>query len=361
MASGQSHVPPRLTLPERIVFAAKCCFLIPGVGLRVVWQALKTRDFSLKALKASFIKGVVQVSTKLSLRELRSFTQPSGSIIDHVCETEGFSHETTTLDAGQYGQAVLHFIDCAVHTPGNILLYLHGGGYIFPISAVQVGFAHAAAAKSKSNLVILEYTLAPKLKYPGQLAQAVAALRLLLDHHDASEIIVGGDSAGGNLTLAILAHLRQPHPLVQPISEGGPCQLRAAFCVSPRCANDSAAPSYNLNASKDIVNSDSMKLFTSNWEPANDEVWATPVAAGDDFWHYVHTKQLLLLAGTAEVYVDDIKRLAEMMGDKNQYGSKVELVLCAEEIHTQAVLDFGADNWDGVMLKVLFTWLLNLK
>lgn len=299
------------------------------------------------------------MSSTLPLRQLRSLMQPTGSTISSLCEKEGLSHETISVDAGEFNPATLHFIGCGARTPGNVLLYFHGGGYIFPLTPGHFKFARAAAGKS--NLVILEYTLAPELKYPGQLAQAAAALRYLLEQHDASEITVAGDSAGGNLTLAVLAHLRQPHPRIQPVFEGEQKQLRGALCISPRCANDCTALSYTLNAHKDIISSHAMELFTSRWEPVKEDVWATPLAGVGDFWANVHAKRVLIVAGTDEVYVDDIKQFGQVIGSKQQTNSKVELVICGGEIHVQAVFDHEAGNWDGAMLKVVLRWLQDLE
>jgi acetyl esterase/lipase len=274
------------------------------------------------------------------------------------------------LDAGSaFPRATLHFIDCdpTARNPsasgngnGNVLLYFHGGGYITPLSTGHFKFARAAAQRLAAKCVLLEYTLAPELKYPGQLAQAAAALRYLLQDHDAAETTIAGDSAGGNLALGVLAHLRDPHPLVRPVFEGVQQEqkLRAALCISPRCANECDAASYTYNASKDIVSKASMKVFNSHWKPVKEEVWATPLAGTKEFWGSVPAKKVLLLAGTDEVYVDDIRQFGELLGPSSP--ADTELVLCAGETHVQAIRDIAVDNWDGVMLKVALNWLQNL-
>jgi hypothetical protein len=56
--------------------------------------------------------------------------------------------------------------------------------------------------------------------------------------------------------------------------------------------------------------------------------------------------------------VDDIRQFGELLGSSSRVDT--ELVLCAGEIHVQAIRDIAVDNWDGVMLKVALNWLQNL-
>jgi hypothetical protein len=101
-----------------------------------------------------------------------------------------------------------------------------------------------------------------------------------------------------------------------------------------------------------------MKVFNSHWKPVKEEVWATPLAGTKEFWGSVPAKKVLLLAGTDEVYVDDIRQFGELLGPSSP--ADTELVLCAGETHVQAIRDIAVDNWDGVMLKVALNWLQNL-
>jgi len=226
-----------------------------------------------------------------------------------------------------------------------------------------------AAEAAGAKLAILEYTLAPDLKYPGQLAQASSALSFLLQHRSAKQIIVGGDSGGGNLTLALLAHIKSPHPRITPLnltssaisSQGGE-MLRGAFCISPRCSSISTSASWTRNASKDIVGQELMQLFASSWEPPPDEVWATPICADGKFWRGVgeNVGRTLVVAGSDEVYVDDIEKLAELIGAEEEVGKRVEMEVCEGEIHVQCVLDVGLGIEDGIMLRRVLHWLGSL-
>jgi len=129
-------------------------------------------------------------------------------------------------------------------TPGadahRAVLYLHGGGYmagsIVSHRYVAVEIGRAAHART----LAVGYRLAPEHPYPAQLEDALAAYDMLRSQGFApGEIAVGGDSAGGNLTLSLLLSLRErglPLPacgwLISPWSDltasGATMQSKAA-------------------------------------------------------------------------------------------------------------------------------------
>jgi monoterpene epsilon-lactone hydrolase len=91
------------------------------------------------------------------------------------------------------------------------LLYLHGGGYAYYSKAHENLIALVTLA-AESRTFALDYRLTPEHPYPAQLEDALAAYRWLLDTGVAPErLVVAGDSAGGNLTLALLLSLRDAH------------------------------------------------------------------------------------------------------------------------------------------------------
>jgi epsilon-lactone hydrolase len=93
--------------------------------------------------------------------------------------------------------------------PRTTLLYFHGGGYAF----YPKGYAHliqriTLAAKSKT--FALDYRLTPEHRFPAQLEDALNAYRWLLQNGARPDtLVLGGDSAGGNLTLALLVAARE--------------------------------------------------------------------------------------------------------------------------------------------------------
>ena len=93
--------------------------------------------------------------------------------------------------------------------PARVVLYLHGGGYMAGsiVSHRYVAIEIGRAARART--LALSYRLAPEHPYPAQLEDALAAYQYLCDQgFPSGTIAVGGDSAGGNLTLVLLIALR---------------------------------------------------------------------------------------------------------------------------------------------------------
>jgi monoterpene epsilon-lactone hydrolase len=93
--------------------------------------------------------------------------------------------------------------------PGPTLLYLHGGGYVFCSPETHRPITVTLAARAPARVFSLDYRLAPEHPFPAAIEDAVAAYRqLLAEGIPARRIVIGGDSAGGGLTLSTLLSLR---------------------------------------------------------------------------------------------------------------------------------------------------------
>jgi epsilon-lactone hydrolase len=111
------------------------------------------------------------------------------------------------------------------NSPKNkVLLYLHGGGFVFGLTPPHLQMGAYLAKKMSARILMVDYRLAPEYPFPAALHDCVTAYRWLLKQGiSASNIVVAGDSAGGNLTITLLMKLRD---------EGDPLPAAAA-CLSP--------------------------------------------------------------------------------------------------------------------------------
>ena len=102
------------------------------------------------------------------------------------------------------------WIEHADGTPATrTLLYFHGGGYCFCTPATHRPITLALASSAEARAVVPVYRLAPEHRFPAAVEDAVAAYRRLVSlGTPPARIVVGGDSAGGGLTLATLVSLR---------------------------------------------------------------------------------------------------------------------------------------------------------
>ncbi len=93
--------------------------------------------------------------------------------------------------------------------PSRVLLYFHGGGYCSGSILSHRRLVTEAGRAAKVRTLAVAYRLAPEHPFPAALDDAVSAWRFLLRSGIAAgQIGVGGDSAGGGLTVALINRLR---------------------------------------------------------------------------------------------------------------------------------------------------------
>ena len=85
--------------------------------------------------------------------------------------------------------------------PPPTLLWFHGGGWVLGDLETGHAAAMAACAATGWEVVSIDYRCAPVDPFPAAVDDAMAATRWLLDL--GRRVVVGGDSAGGNLAGAV--------------------------------------------------------------------------------------------------------------------------------------------------------------
>ncbi|RZS37889.1 acetyl esterase/lipase [Herbihabitans rhizosphaerae] len=98
----------------------------------------------------------------------------------------------------------------------GVMLYLHGGGYVFGSPNSHRRHAVRMSATSGLPVLSLDYRKAPEHPFPAAPDDALTAYQWLLARGYApSQIVVAGDSAGGHLAATLLGDLsrkRMPMP-----------------------------------------------------------------------------------------------------------------------------------------------------
>ncbi len=110
-------------------------------------------------------------------------------------------------------------IQCRVHRPVTdkplpVLLYLHGGGWVWNSIDTNDRIMREYAAATGCAVVGPDYALSPEAVFPQALEECLGVLRWLAANGagwglDTSRIAVGGDSAGANLTMGLALMLRE--------------------------------------------------------------------------------------------------------------------------------------------------------
>ncbi len=180
------------------------------------------------------------------------------------------------------------------------ILYLHGGGYVIGSCDSHRNLAYNIAAASRAKVLLLDYRLAPESPFPAAVQDAVAAYCWLLDEGFApGRLAIGGDSAGGGLTVAALVALRyhgQPMPA-------------AGLCLSPWVDMEGVGVSMTAKEDEDpTLNHEALLWFSERYLAGADA--RAPLAA-PIYADLVGLPPLLIQVGTAEVLLDDSLRLAE--------------------------------------------------
>lgn len=246
-------------------------------------------------------------------------------------------------------------------------------------AAGHVPFAlSCGAASGAREVVFLEYSLAPEHKYPVQLVQAVASLRYLLEtvKLNPEDIIVAGDSAGGNMVGSLLTHLAKPSPYADPIDLSGG-QLRAALFACPWTLMNVHQASFETNHGRDYLDRSQAISFKEAWEPKEGEVWVDIGGAEDakQVWGRVFggdlgglVKRAMVVVGGAEVLLDGCRAFAQLIGAETVVGGRetdwsvvdrrrLVFVECGDEIHVQAAVDCAVGFEGGAMTCAILRWL----
>jgi acetyl esterase/lipase len=125
-----------------------------------------------------------------------------------------------------------------------VIVYLHGGAYIAGSPRTHRPLTAALAQASGARVLALDYRQAPKHPYPAWLEDSLEAYQYLLKEGVApQQIVLAGDSAGGNLVLVTMLRLRE---LGLPLPAG-------AICLSPWTDLACSYQSHRLNAEHEAM------------------------------------------------------------------------------------------------------------
>jgi acetyl esterase/lipase len=94
----------------------------------------------------------------------------------------------------------------------RVLLYFHGGGYCSGSIKSHRRLVTEAGRAARMRTLAVAYRLAPEHAFPAAYNDALSAWRFLRNQSiAASQIAIGGDSAGAGLTVALISRLRDAY------------------------------------------------------------------------------------------------------------------------------------------------------
>lgn len=214
--------------------------------------------------------------------------------------------------------------DLVKNKSSKVCLYLHGGAYVAGGMNSHRDMASYLAYQAKIKLLMVDYRLAPEHPYPAAQEDALSVYKALLDTGVKSDnIIIAGDSAGGNLALATLQNIRDQN-LPKPAK---------GILFSPWVDLTHKNKSYLTNFKKDVmlnaqVLNEAAALYAHNVDVSDEKI--SPL-----FGSVKDLPPLQIFASKKEVLLDDAIALHDKV---KKSGGQSELLKWRSAPHAFPVL-----------------------
>jgi acetyl esterase len=207
----------------------------PGTSLATWFPGLDgTYAKLLDAARASGVPPMTELAPEAMRRRVESG--------DPLCAPGPEMREVADIRLGSRLPA-RRYVPRALRT-GRILVWFHGGGWVTGGISYSDQFCRSLADGAGCEVLSVHYRLAPEDPFPAAVEDALDAVRWAASA--GREVVVGGDSAGGNL--AAVAAQELTAVTAQRVTDGpGPLpsvRLAGQLLVYPVVDTDRGRPSY---------------------------------------------------------------------------------------------------------------------
>ena len=212
------------------------------------------------------------------------------------------------MEAMQAGLAIPDDVDCEpvdadgvpaewVRVAGadenRVLFYLHGGGYTIGSLNTHRFLMQNLSRASGISVLGVDYRLAPEHPYPAAVDDSITAWQWMLSQGiDAGACVIGGDSAGGGLTLATLLRLRDSEASLPA----------AGVCLSPWTDLASSVIATETKNDDPMVTDEGLRTMAAAYVGDGD---ATDPLISPILADLAGLPPLLIQVGTAEHLLED--------------------------------------------------------
>ena len=181
--------------------------------------------------------------------------------------------------AGPNGPIPIRVYEPDTDGPRPIFVYYHGGGWVFKTAGDHDQVCRAIANAGECTVVSVAYRVAPEHPFPTPFEDCYAATEWAATHPgildgDPSRLVVGGDSAGGNLAAAVSLRARDVD---------GP-DIAHQVLIYPVLDHDFTTTSYEENAEGYLLTQAGMRWFWKHYldTPLDGQnPYASPLQARD--------------------------------------------------------------------------------
>lgn len=217
----------------------------------------------------------------------------------------------------------------------------------------------ASILNANVSLLTLYPALAPQSLFPAQLRELTATVQHLVSHGTSpSDIILGGDSAGGAVVLQFLSHILRPFPGIPQLSLSGP--FAGVILVSPWVSFADSDDHPLVQDGRDIADAvfDNYlaRVVRPTLTPEN-RPYYDPSTAPESWWAGLDgvVGEMLVIAGEVERRKDGIVELGNKLSKNHSHVvQRVDL----NGVHIDLLVDFAAgeggrtETW-----RMVLTWM----
>jgi acetyl esterase/lipase len=275
------------------------------------------------------VKYVREIILRILIATKKNNHEKARSIFDTISDGRKFSSEFIPVDAGG---VPAEWVIAPGADASRRVLYIHGGGFVNGSSKSHRTMTNRFSEITGSAVLAIDYRLLPEHRHKHCVEDCRRAYQWILENGPGEtakikQLFIAGDSAGGNLTLSLLAWIRDNN-LRPP---------EAAVVLSPLTDTTFSGDSITDNVDSDVMLRPFMKPlealphFIKSWWV----VWTYRVRPGNPvvsplLGDLSGLPPLLVQVSEAEMLLDDSRRYVYKARDS---GSPVKLQTWADMVH----------------------------
>ena len=162
-----------------------------------------------------------------------------------------------------------------------LIIFFHGGGFVMGDLNSHDLLCRHLTKKSKCKLISVDYSLAPEYKFPCSLEDSINAVKYIFENNkeikfDKNNVLVCGDSAGGNLAL-IISILSKEKKLPK---------IKGQILFYPWVDFTMSRPSMSIKLNGLIVKKSTLYYFSNHYLNNNEDItnWKISPLLYSDFY-----------------------------------------------------------------------------
>ena len=262
---------------------------------------------AMSALAHSMLGAPIEPDTPWEAKSILSLRQETLDAYRPASQWAAAHYDVSYHDIMVAGVSCMEVTPASGVTGNRQILYIFGGGFMLGSPFEDLPITAALAAKTGARVIVPYYRLAPEHPYPAALDDVFQVAQAMLA--DAPHTVLSGESAGGNLALALVHRLR-----------------RLRMTTPPAIAVLSPATNFDRDGHSQAMDHDPFlraarlaevhAAYVGDSDPLHPEISPLYGVFDRDF------PPLLMTTGTRDLLMSDCIRLARVMRES---GAAVDL------------------------------------